>query len=96
MGGSYTADEQTAAKLAGLIADSPTKLTAGIDTSSSTTAATTAAVTHGLGSTPDFVLATINNGDAKSLAWTANTTTLTFTFTSSTSAIISYVAAYTA
>jgi len=96
MGGSYTADEQAAAKLVGLIADSPSKLTAGTVTASSTTAATTSAVTHGLGSTPDFVLATIDNGDAKSLAWAANTTTLTFTFTSSTSALISYIAGYTA
>jgi len=96
MGGSYTADEQTAAKLAGLIADSPGKLTAGTVTASSTTAATTSAVAHGLGSTPDFVLGTIDNGDAKSLAWAANTTTLTFTFTSSTSALISYIAGYTA
>jgi hypothetical protein len=96
MGGSYTADEQAAAVLAGGIADGPTKLTAGTVTASSTTAATTSAVTHGLGSTPDFVLGTIDNGDAKSLAWAANTTTLTFTFTSSTSALISYIAGYTA
>ena len=96
MGGSYTADEQAAAVLAGLIADGPTKLTAGTVTASSTTAATTSAVTHGLASTPDFVLASINNGDAKSLAWAANTTAVTFTFTSSTSAGISYVIGYTA
>ena len=96
MGGSYTADEQSAAVLAGLIADGPTKLTAGTVTASSTTAATTSAVTHGLASTPDFVLASIDNGDAKSLAWAANTTTVTFTFTSSTSAGISYIIGYTA
>lgn len=96
MGGSYTADEQAAAVIAGGIADGPTKVKAGTVTASSTTAATTSAVTHGLGSTPDFVLATIDNGDAKSLAWAANTTTLTFTFTSSTSALISYIAGYTA
>ena len=96
MGGSYTADEQTAAKLAGLIADAPGKLTAGTVTASSTTAATTSAVTHGLVTTPDFVLGTIDNGDAKSLAWAANTTTVTFTFTSSTSALISYIIGYTA
>ena len=95
MGGSYTSDEQSAAKLAGLIADSPTKLTAGV-AASTATATTTVAVTHGLGSTPDFVLAQRDKADAAAIAWSSDSTTLTFTVTSATSWTISYIAGYTA
>ncbi len=97
MGGSYTADEQTAAKLAGAIADKPTDLVAGRTTiSSTTTAITTAAVTHGLGGTPDFCLAQVSKADASAVAWAADGTTLTFTITSVTGASVSYIAGYTA
>ena len=95
MAGSYTADEQSAAKLAGLIADSPTKLTAGI-AASTATATTTVAVTHGLGAAPDFCLAQSSKADAAAVAWSADSTTLTFTVTSATSYTISYVTGYTA
>ncbi len=96
MAGSYTADEQSAAKLAGLIADGPTKLTAGIVTESTTTATTTAVVTHGLGSTPDFVICSTTQTDVITPTWAANTTSLTFTVTSATGFSISYIAGYTA
>ena len=95
MGGSYTADEQSAAKIAGLIADSPTKITAGVTTSKAT-AGTTALVTHGLGSTPDFVIAQSSKADVAAVAWASDTTTLTFTVTSATAFTISYIAGYTA
>jgi hypothetical protein len=97
MPGSYTADEQTAAKLAGAIADSPGKLAAGNSaTQSTTTATTTAVVTHGLGSTPDFCIAQRSKADVAAPAWAANSTTLTFTVTSATGFYISYIAGYTA
>ena len=99
MAGSYTADEQTAAKLAGLIADTPGKLTAGVTAiQSATTATTTALVTHGLGSVPDFVLAQSSKADAAAVAWANNATTgvVTFTVTSATAFTISYVMGYTA
>lgn len=95
MGGSYTADEQAAAKLAGLIADSPTKITAGVAASTST-ATSVVVVTHGLGSTPDFVLAQKSKADASAVAWTATSTAITFTVTSVTSYTISYIAGYIA
>ena len=96
MAGSYTADEQSAAKLAGLIADTPSKITAGITTITSTvTSVTTTAVTHGLGSTPDFCLAQVSKADAAAPAWSADGTTLTFTITSVTGVTVSYIAGYT-
>ena len=99
MGGSYTADEQSAAKLAGLIADAPGNLTAGVTTiQSTTTATTTALVTHGLGAVPDFVIAASDKGGATAVAWANNATTgvLTFTVTSATGFTVSYIAGYTA
>jgi len=97
MGGSYTADEQTATKLAGLIADSPGKITAGVVAAqSTTTATTTAVVTHGLGSTPDFCIAQSSKGGATAPSWAANATTLTITVTSATGFTMSYIAGYTA
>jgi hypothetical protein len=95
MGGSYTADEQAAAKLAGLIADSPTKLTAGVAASTGT-ATTGVDVVHGLGSTPDFCIAQSSKADVAAVAWSSNTTTLSFAVTSATSFTISYIAGYTA
>ena len=97
MAGSYTADEQSAAKLAGLLADEPTKLTAGITAAQSTTTATTTAViTHGLGVAPNFCIAQNDIADAIAPSWSADTTDLTITVTSGTGFIISYIAGYTA
>ena len=97
MGGSYTADEQAAAVLLGLIADGPTKITAGVTTiTSTTTAVTTTAVAHGLGSTPDFCLAQVSKADAAAPAWSSDSTTLTFTISSVTGITVSYIAGYTA
>ncbi|RLC56607.1 MAG: hypothetical protein DRI30_05580 [Chloroflexi bacterium] len=99
MGGSYTADEQTSSVLAGLIADGPTKITAGvIAAQSSTTATTTALVTHGLGNTPDFVLAQLEPNLDGVLSWAENATTgvVTFTVTSGTSFTVTYIMGYTA
>ncbi len=97
MGGSYTADEQTAAKLAGAIADKPTDLVAGVTTiTSTTTAVTTTTVTHGLSAAPDFVLAQLSKADVAAVAWGADGTTLTFTVTSVTGITVSYIAGYTA
>ena len=95
MGGSYTADEQSAATLAGLIADGPTKITAGVAASGGT-ATTTVAITHGLGSTPDFCLAQKDKADIIAPSWAADTTTLTITVTSATSFTVSYITGYTA
>ena len=97
MGGSYTADEQTAAKLAGLIADSTGKITAGV-AASTATATTTVLVTHGLGSVPDFCIAQSSKADVAAVAWANNATTgvVTFTVTSATSFTISYILGYTA
>lgn len=93
MAGSYTADEQAAAKLAGAIADDPDELIAGAVTK--TTSSTTTVVTHGLTSTPDFIIATAEKSfGVKS---TANTTSITFTVaTAATSNTICYIAGYTA
>jgi hypothetical protein len=97
MPGSYTADEQSAAKLAGAIADKPGDLIAGNSTTqSTTTATTTAAVTHGLSGTPDFCIAQSSKADVAAPAWSADSTTLTFTVTSATGFYISYIAGYTA
>ncbi len=97
MGGSYTNDEQSAAKLAGLIADTPTKITAGTVTATTTTT-TTVAVTHGLGATPDFVIATRDKADVAALAWAEVSTTgiVTFTGTTATSWSVSYIMGVTA
>ena len=97
MAGSYTADEQTAAKLAGSIADTPGKLIAGVTTiTSTTTSITTTVVTHGLGSTPDFCLAQLSKADANAPAWSADSTSITFTVTSVTGVTVSYIAGYKA
>ena len=93
MPGSYTADEQSAAKIAAAIADDPDELKAG--TALKTTSSTTTVVAHGLSGTPDFILATAEKSfGVKS---TANTTSITFTVaTAATSNTISYIAGYTA
>lgn len=99
MGGSYTADEQAAAKLAGAIADSPDELKVGVVTK--TTSSTTAVVTHGLSGTPDFVIASLQtNAGATPLnapAQTANSTSVTFTIsTAQTTWSVAYIMGYTA
>lgn len=92
MGGSYTADEQAAAVIAGGIADGPTKIKAG--TSAMASSAVTSTVTHGLGATPDFVL--LSRG-AGATTWASNSTTLTFTRAATTAAsVVSYIIGYTA
>lgn len=97
MPGSYTADEQAAATLAGLIADGPTEITAGTVTKS--TSSTTAVVTHGLSGTPDFILCSFASqaGNWLSIDPTANSTSVTFTInTAATTWSVSYVLGYTA
>jgi len=99
MPGGYTADEQAAAKLAGLLGDTPTNLTAGVVAAQSTTTATTTAlVTHGLGAVPDFCLAQSSKADVAAVAWANNATTgvVTFTVTSATGFTVSYILGYTA
>ena len=93
MGGSYTNDEQAAAKIAGGISDTAAYLLSGTVTKA--TASTTAVVTHSLGVTPDFCIALSSKTDASSISWAANTTTLTFTRTSATAFTVSYIAGYT-
>lgn len=58
-----------------------------------TAAAVTASVTHGLAATPTYVLATCNT---KAITWTANTTTITFIKASTGAAVIDVFAAVTA
>jgi len=97
MGGSYTADEQAAAKLAGAIADSPSQLKAGSVTK--TTSATTAVVTHGLTGTPDFILFSVRGATAilNSTLATANTTAITFTNATATGTwTVDYISGVTA
>ncbi len=97
MPGSYTADEQSAAVLAGLIADGPTEITAG--TVTKTTSSTTAVVTHGLSGTPDFVLASLSANAGGILAFTpsSNSTSTTFTLnTAQATWSVSYILGYTA
>jgi hypothetical protein len=99
MGGSYTADEQTAAKLAGAIADDPDEIKIGVVTKA--TSSTTAVVTHGLSGAPDFVLCNVM-GDAGATplnqpALTINSTSVTFTIsTAQTAWSVAYIMGYTA
>ena len=94
---SYTNDQQAAAKIAGGIADTAAYITSGNSTAKAAgTATTTAVVAHGLGITPDFCIAQSSKADVAAVAWAANTTNLTFTVTSATAFVISYIAGYTA
>lgn len=91
MPGSYTADEQSAAKIAAGIADDPDELKVGIVVLSTTSGT----VTHSFTAAPDFILATAEKSFG--VKGTANTTSLTFTVaTSATSNTVSYIAGYTA
>jgi hypothetical protein len=90
---SYNKGNQVAAKVFDLVADGTSKVTAG--TKIKATSSTTAVVAHGLGSTPDFILATAEKSIGVKAA--ANTTSITFTVTTAaTSNGISYIAGYTA
>ena len=91
----YTDDMQAAATIAGGIADTAAYITSG-NTVSKSTAGTTSIVAHGLGITPDFCIAQSSKADVAAVAWAANTTNLTFTVTSATAFVISYIAGYTA
>ena len=92
----YTAGAQTAKTLAEAIADFG-EIKVGAVTK--TTSSTTAVVTHGLSSTPDFVLAAIsaNGGNILTPAVSSNTTSITFTLnTAQATWTVSYIAGYTA
>ena len=96
---SFTADEQSAAKIAGAIGDDPDEIKVGIATKA--TSSTTVVVTHGLSGTPDFVIASLQtNAGATPLnapAQTANTTSVTFTIsTAQTTWSVAYIMGYTA
>ena len=93
----YTADQKASAKLLSLIADDEDEVTAGKVTK--TTSSTTAVVTHGLGGTPDFILATTQSdyGNLAVASPVANTTTVTFTIaTAQTAWSVCYILGYTA
>ncbi len=98
MPGSYTADEQSAAKMMAAICDSPSQLTVGVVTKA--TSSTTAVVTHGLSGTPDFVISSLQaNATAGTIAptWTANGTSVTFVVaTAQASWSVAYIIGYTA
>jgi len=97
MGGSYTADEQAAAAIAGAIGDDKDDIKIGAVTK--TTSSTTASVVHGLTSTPDFILFSMRGATAinGSLVATANTTAVTFTLGSATGSwTVDYILGYTA
>jgi len=99
MGGSYTADEQSAAKIADGIADGPDEVVAGVVTKA--TSQTTAVVTHGLSGTPTFVIGSLQT-DAGTTplnapAQTANSTSVTFTIaTAQTNWSVAYIIGYKA
>lgn len=99
MPGGYTADEQSASKLMGAICDDPDELKVGVVTKA--TSSTTAVVTHGLGGTPDFIMATLQGNAGTTLtsnpAPTANSTSVTFTIaTAQTTWSVAYILGYTA
>ena len=90
---SFNQGNQNAAKAFGLISDSVAYTTAGIGIKA--TSSTTTVTAHGLGVTPDFILATAEKSIGVSAS--ANTTSITFTVTTAvTSNNISYIAGYTA
>ncbi len=95
----YTNDEQSAAKIAGAIGDTPDQIKVGVVTK--TTSSTTAIVTHGLTGTPDFVIASLQtDAGATPLlapAQTANGTSVTFTIaTAQTTWTVAYIMGVTA
>jgi len=77
------------------IADSNAKLAVGVKTK--TTSSTTLVVTHGLGSTPDFILFTIKDSATAAFTTTANTTSVTVTRTTAQATwTVSYILGFTA
>jgi hypothetical protein len=93
----YGADQKAAAKLLSLIADGEDDVTAGRATK--TTSSTTLVVTHGLTSTPDFILVTLHTTADQILAplITANTTSVTITInTAQATWSADYIFGYTA
>ena len=103
MGGGYTLGEQNAATLgdlgtAGLITaegffDNFTANKVYAVRKTTTAAAVTATVAHGLGASPTFVLATCNT---KAITYTVNTTSITFVKASTGAAVIDVFASVTA
>lgn len=93
MPSAYTADEQSAAKIAGGIADGPSALKVGRVTKA--TSSTTAVVAHGLAGTPNFILATLQadaGGPLNQPGITADSTSVTFTIsTAQTAWTVAYV-----
>lgn len=90
---SFNKGNQVAAKVFDTVADGVDYVTAG--TKVKGTSSTTAVVAHGLGVTPDWIIATAEKSIGVSAS--ANTTSITFTVTTAaTSNGISYVAGYTA
>ena len=90
---SYNKGNQVAAKVFDAVADSVAHVTSGTDVKA--TSSTTTVTAHGLGVTPDFILATAEKSIGVKAA--ANTTSITFTVsTAVTSNTISYIAGYTA
>ena len=98
MPGSYTADEQSAAKLAGAIADDPDELIVGVVTKA--TSSTTALVTHGLSGTPDFVIYSLQADVTAATitpTFSSNTTSVTFIVaTAQATWSVAYIMGYTA
>lgn len=98
-GGGYTADEQSAAKIADGIGDGPDEIISGVVTK--TTSSTTAVVTHGLSGAPSFVIGSLQtDAGATPLAapaQTANSTSVTFTIgTAQTNWSVGYIMGYKA
>ena len=91
MPGSYTADEQSAAKIAAGIADDPEEIKVGVVVLSTTSGT----VTHSFTAAPDFILATAEKSFG--VKGTANTTAATFTVaTAATGNSVAYIIGYTA
>jgi hypothetical protein len=89
-------DVNTAATLAGLIADDTGELAAG--TATKVTDATTLVIAHSFAAAPDFIMITpILKANAAGISPVANTTSVTLTRTTSTSSwSVSYILGYTA
>jgi len=98
MGGSYTADEQSAAKMTSAIADDPDELIVGVITM--TTSQTTSVLAHGLTGAPDFLIYSLQadaNGPLNMPGLTVNTTSVTFTLsTAQANWSVDYIIGYTA
>ncbi len=96
MAGVNTADVNTAATLAGLIADDTGELAAGVATK--VTSQTTLVIAHSFTAAPDFIMITpILKANAVQISPVANTTSVTLTRTTTTSSwSVAYILGYTA